>query len=94
MVFSYIRRLEPFFFFFLGGGGGWGVKIKNFNIYEVFRKNEFFGGYEDFVDILNLDYNYGSFLCILGSFLKWRKFWGFAKIQYIFEVLESFGVNV
>ena len=32
------------FFFFGGGGGGWGVKIKNFNIYEVFRKNDFFGG--------------------------------------------------
>ena len=52
LVFSYVRRLGPFFFFGGGGGGGgWGVKIKNFNIYEVFRKNEFFGGYEDFVDI-------------------------------------------
>ena len=71
-----------FYFFFLGGGGG--VKIKNFNIYEVFRKNEFFGGMKIlwifFRVIKNLDYNYGSFLCILGSFLKWRKFWGFAKI--------------
>ena len=36
---------------FFGGRRGGGVKIKNFNIYEVFRKNEFFGGYEDFVDI-------------------------------------------
>ena len=40
-------------FFFGGGevGGGGGGKIKNFNIYEVFRKNDFFWGYEDFVDI-------------------------------------------
>ena len=72
-----------FFFFFLGGGGGLKLRISIFMRFS--EKNEFFGGYEDFVDIFlrfikNLDYNYGSFLCILGSFLKWRKFWGFAKI--------------
>ena len=71
-----------------GGGGGGGVKIKNFNIYEVFRKNEFLGGMKIlwifFRVIKNLDYNYGSFLWILGSFLKWRKFEGFAKILIYF----------
>ena len=38
-----------------------------------FQKNEYFWGYEDFVDIFwghnKLDYIKGSFLCILGSFL-------------------------
>ena len=41
---SYIRRLESFF---CGGG----VKILNFNIFWGFQKNEYFWGYEDFVDI-------------------------------------------
>ena len=35
--------------FFFGGGG---VKILNFNILGVFRKNEYFLEYEDFVDIV------------------------------------------
>ena len=76
-----------FFFFFLGGGGGGGGGLKlRISIFMRFsEKMMFLGAYEDFVDIFfrvikNLDYNYGSFLCILGSFLKWRKFWGFAKI--------------
>ena len=39
--FSYIRRLGLFF----------GFKILNFNIFWGFQKNEYFLGYEDFVDI-------------------------------------------
>ena len=39
-----------------------------------FLKNEYFLGHEGFVDIFwvitKLNYIYGSFLCILGSFLK------------------------
>ena len=49
----------------------------NFNIFGVVRKMYIFfwgGGYEDFVDIfLGSSQNWtslGSFLCILGSFLK------------------------
>ena len=61
-----------FFFFFWGGGGGGFTKI-------------IFLGYEDFVDIFcaitKSDYIKGSFLCILGSFLRSRYrigdiFWG------------------
>ena len=36
-----MHRLRPFF----------GFKILNFIIFGGFQKNEFFGGYEDFVDI-------------------------------------------
>ena len=41
-----------------GGGGGirklrpfWGFKILNFNIFGVFQENEYFLGYEEFVDV-------------------------------------------
>ena len=46
LIFSYKRRLCPF----LGG-----FKILNFKIFWGFQKNEYFMGYEDFVDILGLD---------------------------------------
>ena len=42
LIFSYIRRLGPFFFWF---------KILNFDIFGGFQKNKYFFGYEDFVDI-------------------------------------------
>ena len=42
LIFSHIRRLGQFF----------GFKILNFNIILCFQKNEYFLGYEDFVDIL------------------------------------------
>ena len=42
-----------------GWGGGayvklrpfWGFKILNFNIFGVFQENEYFLGYEEFVDV-------------------------------------------
>ena len=40
-MFSYIRRLGSFV----------GVQNLNFNIFLGFQKNEYFLGYEDFVDI-------------------------------------------
>ena len=55
-----------------------------FNISWGFQKNEYFWGYEDLMDTLgggggggggghrNLDYFWGSFLCILRSFLRSR----------------------
>ena len=82
LIFSRIRRLGPFL----------GFKILNFNIFWGFQKNEYFWGYEDFVDIfLGSSQNWASlrsFLCILGSFLKvnvqiWDIFW-VAKILNIF----------
>ena len=46
----------------------------NFNIQWGFQTKLTFLGYKDLVDILGaitkLDYCLGSFLCILGSFLK------------------------
>ena len=41
LIFSYIRRLGPFFLF----------KILNFDIFLGFQKNKYFFGYENFVDI-------------------------------------------
>ena len=41
LIFSHKRRLGLFF----------GFKILNFNIFWGFQKNEYFWGYEDFVDI-------------------------------------------
>ena len=68
-----------------GGGGGAGSlifshlhtlqTILHFNIFWVFQKNEYFLGYEDFVDILGWGGGHhkiglvlGSFLCILEPF--------------------------
>ena len=36
---------------YVGSGYFLGFKILNFNIFLSFQKNEYFGGYEDFVDI-------------------------------------------
>ena len=64
LIFSYTRRLG----YFLG--------VQNFEFQDFlgFQKNNYFGGYEVFVDILGfvskLDYIKGSFLCIIGSFRK------------------------
>ena len=41
LIFSYIRRLGPFF----------GFNILNFDIFGGFQKNKYFLGYENFVDI-------------------------------------------
>ena len=60
LIFLYMRKLG--LFFFLGGGGGF--KILNFNNFWGFQKNEFFWGYEDFVDIF------------LGSSQNWTIFRG------------------
>ena len=88
LIFSYIRRLGPFF----------GVKFLNFNIFWGFQKNEYFLGYENFVDIFlgssqNWTSFYGLFLCILGSFLKVNMqnrdiFLGCKNFKYFFGVLE------
>ena len=64
LIFSYIRRLRPFL----------GVPNFEFQYFWGFQKNEYFLGYEDYVDILwghhKIRLYLGSFLCILGSFLK------------------------
>ena len=56
LIFSYIRRRGSF---------GGGIKILNFNIFGVFQKNEYILGSSQNWTIFR-----GSFLCILGSFLK------------------------
>ena len=70
----------------IGFGHFWGLKILNLTIFGGFRKNEYFLGVWRFCGyflgiITKLNYIKGSFLCILGSFLKvkvqiGRYFWG------------------
>ena len=52
LIFLYIRRLGLFF----------GVKILNFNIFGGFQKNEYFFGYEEFVDIFLGHHKIGQYL--------------------------------
>ena len=52
---SYIRRLWTFFWF----------KILSFNIYLVFQKNEYFLGYEDFVDSFWGHHKIGLYLGVI-----------------------------
>ena len=44
LIFSYIRKLGPFL----------EVKFLSFNIFLSFQKNEYFFGYENFVDIFGV----------------------------------------
>ena len=100
---------------YVGSGHFIGFKILNFNIFGGFQKNEYLLGYEDFVAIFffffflggggvitKLVYTSGSFLNILGSFLKVKVqnggyFWGLLKFQIFFwgclKLLIYFGVN-
>ena len=81
-----------YFHTYVGSGYFLWFKILNFNIFWGFEKNEYFWGYEDFVDIFlghhKIGLVWGSFLCILGSFLRSRYrigiFFGVAKISNIF----------
>ena len=65
----------------------------NLTIFGGFQKNKYFLGYDDFVVIFlwiitKLNYIKGSFLCILGSFLKVKvqngDIFGAAKISNCF----------
>ena len=67
LIFSYIRRLGPFF----------GFKILNFDIFLGFQKNKYFLGYENFVDIFwesskNWTIFRGHFYAFQGLFLRSR----------------------
>ena len=44
LIFSYIRRLGPFF----------GLKISNFNILFGFQRNKYFLGYEEYFWVLDI----------------------------------------
>ena len=84
LIFLYIRRLGSFFW------------DQNFEFQYFWGVSE--NWHEDFVDIFGgvitkLDYILGSFLCILGSFLKVKVqnggyFWGLLKFQIFFRVLK------
>ena len=69
----------------------------NFNIFWGFQKNEHFLGSEDFVDIFwghhKIGLVFGSFLCILESFLRSKVqnldiVFGLLKFQIFFGVLD------
>ena len=77
LILSYIHRLRLFFW----------VQNFEFQYFLGFQKNEYCFGCEDFVDIYWDPIIRGSFLCILGSFLKVKVqngsiFWA-AKISNI-----------
>ena len=57
----YIRRLGSFF---------GGFKILDFNIFEGFQKNEYFGGYKDFVDIFLVHNNIGLYLGVISMHFR------------------------
>ena len=76
-------RGDTLIFSYVGSGHFFGFKILNFVIFGGFQKNEYFLGYEDFVDIFGVHYKIGlSFLCILGCFFLRSRcrmgdiFWG------------------
>ena len=85
-----------YFHTYVGTGYFLGFKILNFNIFGGFEKNEYFWGYKDFVDIFwghhKIGLVWGSFQCLLGSFLRSRYkigiFFGLLKFQIFFGVLE------
>ena len=60
LIFSYIRRLGPFF----------GFKILNFNIFLGFQKNKYFMGYENFVDIFWGHHKIGLYLEVISMHFK------------------------
>ena len=62
-----------------------------------FQKNEYFWGYEDFVDIFGVYHIIGLYLRVIsmhfrvfsfGQGTKWGYFWGLLKVQIFFGVLE------
>ena len=55
LIFSYTRRLRPFL----------GVQKFNFSMFWVFQRNEYFWGYEDFVDILGVYHIIGLYLRVI-----------------------------
>ena len=63
LIFSYIRRLGSFFgvknfeFHYFGGGGG-------------VQKNEYFLGYEDFVDIFGGHHKIGLYLVVISMHFR------------------------
>ena len=55
LIFSYIRRLGPFF----------GVQNFEFQYFWGFQKNDYFWGYEDFVDIFWGHHKIGLYLGVI-----------------------------
>ena len=60
LIFSYIRRLVPFFRF----------KILNFDIFGGFQRNNYFFGYENFVDIFWGHHKIGFYLEAISMHFK------------------------
>ena len=64
LIFAYICMLQSFF----------GFKISNYNIFKGFQKNDYFLGYEDFVDFFFFFFGGGG--GGVGSSQSWTIFWG------------------
>ena len=76
-----MRRLRLFF----------GVQNFEFQYFGGFQKTEYFGGYEDFVDIFRGHYKIGLYLEVIsmhfrvfseGQGTEWRIFFGLLKSKY------------
>ena len=73
------------------------VQNLNFNSFGVFRKNEYFWGYEDFADFLGGHHKIGLVLGVIsmkfsvfsrGKCTECGYFWGLQKNQIFFGVLD------
>ena len=83
-----------YFHAYVGLGHFWGLINLNFNIFGGFQKNEYFWGYEDFVDIFweslqNWTIFRGHFYAFKGlQGTEWGIFFGVAKISNFLGVLD------
>ena len=83
LIFSYIHRLRSFF----------GLKILNLTFLGGFQKNEYFWGYEDFVDIFWGHHKTRLYLGVISIYFRVkvqnRDIFGLLKFQiFFFGVLE------
>ena len=60
LIFSYTRRLRPFL----------GVQKFNFSMFWGFQRNEYFLGYEDFVNILGVYHIIGLYLRVISMHFR------------------------
>ena len=75
-------------FKYVGSGYFFGFKILNFNIFWGFQKNEYFWGYEDFVDIFwGSSQNWASFRLISMHFRVFFKVKG-TELGYFLGLLK------
>ena len=58
------------FHIYVGSGHFWEFKIVNINIFGGFQKSNFFGGYEDFVDVFCGHHKIGLYLGVISMHFR------------------------